>query len=266
MKNISRHNSPAPGHTDSSESTGSNRTRLIAAGITFLFALLLFLFLFFGSIGFDHARMAEASIPEIGEEEEELFLDPMLIDPGEDQSPVEQTAAPEAQGSPEVKDQPDETARPIVKDDNPKPAPPKEKLVSQKEESPVKTTTPSATEKEKRNAEAKVANAFKDPGKQNGKNNASGSGGAGVGVSGNANGWKFLGCPSPKVTLSSKKTVTVAVTVNAQGVVTSARATGGDPALHDACERAARQARWQPLHNSEGKTARGTITFTITPR
>lgn len=244
----------------------SRRDSLIAAGVTVLFALLLFIFLFTATIGYDRSRMAEASIPEIGQEEEELFLDPMLIDPGEDNSPVEEAAAPEAQGSPEVKETPDETLRPVVKGENPKPAPPKEKLVSQKQESPVKATTPPATDKEVQNAQSKVANAFQNPGKTSGTNNAGGSGGSGAGISGNANGWKFMGCPAPKVTLSTKKTITVAVTVNAEGKVTSAKATGGDPKLHEACERAARQARWQPLHNEKGKTARGTITFTITPR
>ena len=251
------------------EQSADSRTRhdnLIAAGVTILFALLLFIFLYTSSIGYDRNRLAEASIPEIGQEEEELFLDPMLIDPGEDFSPVEKDAAPEAQGSPQVTPAPDESVRPVVKGDNPAPAPPKEKLVTQKQESPVKATTPTITDKETQNAQAKVANAFQNPGKTNGKNNSAGSGGSSAGISGNANGWKFLGCPAPQVTLSTKKTITVSVTVNADGKVTSARASGGDPKLHEACERAARQARWQPLHNDKGKTARGTITFTITPR
>ncbi len=262
MKSVSSHNA---GILSPAQNNGKpSRDSLIAAGVTILFALLLFLFLFYGNIGFDKARMAEASIPEIGEDEE-LFLDPQLIDPGEDNNVAEVAAAPEAQGNPEVKDNPDESVRPVLKDENPKPAPPKEKLITQKQESSVKSTTPSATEKEIKNAESKVANAFKNPGKTSGTNNASGSGGTSTGISGNANGWKFLGCPAPKVILSSKKTVKVAITVNAEGKVTSARASGGDPKLHDACERAARQARWQPLHNEAGKTARGTITFTITP-
>lgn len=127
---------------ESREETGrGSRDALIAAAVTSLFALLLFIFLFYGSIGFDRSRMAEASIPEIGQEEE-LFLDPRLIDPGEDHSPVEEAVAPEAQGSPDVKPEPDESLRPVVKGENPRPAPPKEKPVTRREESPVKATTP----------------------------------------------------------------------------------------------------------------------------
>lgn len=236
---------------------------MIAAAVTFLFALLVFLILFKGSITFDRRQLAEASIPEIGQEEE-LFIDPMLIEPGEDFSKSEDDAAPEAQGNPEVKAVEEDISRPAVKGENPEKTPAKEKLVSQKKESSVKTTEPSAKEKEIQKARSK-SNAFQNPGVTDGKKNASGPGGTSTGISGDANGWKFLGCPAPQVSLSSKKTITVSITVNADGKVTSARASGGDPKLHAACEAAARQARWQPLNNGKGKTARGKITFVITP-
>lgn len=240
-----------------------HKDSIIAAGVAILAALCLFILLFWGEIRFDRSLLAASSIPESGVEEE-LFLDPELIDPGEDES--EQQVAPEAeaQGNPEVTEQP-ENIQPVEKGEAEKPAPQKEKHITQKAPSEVKATEPKVTERETQKAQGKVADAFKNSGNATGKNNASGSGGNSVGISGNTDGWKFLGCPSPKVELTNKTTITVKVTVNSKGMVTSASASGGTAALRAACEAAARKARWKPIANNEAKTAKGIITFTITP-
>lgn len=245
----------------------TRRDTLIAAGVTLLFALALFLFLYMGSIGFDRRQLAEASIPEFAEEDPELFIEPELLDPGEEESQREIEAAAPAQGMPEVVPEPVQT-RPVVKaEKSDKPTPPKEKLVSQDKPSPVKTRTPKATDTEMKKAQSSTAGAFSpDNGQTSGRNNSDGSAGTSTGISGHSNGWKFLGCPSPDVKLRNRTVITVSVTVNSRGEVTSAHASGGTAQLRSACEAAARKARWQPQNPAKARTAKGTITFTITPR
>lgn len=249
-------------------SAEKRRDRIIAAGVTIIVALLIFIFLYFGEIGFDRRQLAEASIPEFAQEDDELFLDPELLDPGEEESHQETEAAAPAQGMPEVVPEP-EQIRPVVKaQKSEKPTPPKEKLVTQNKPSPVKSEAPkAATDTEVKKAQSKTAGAFSpDNGQTSGRNNSDGSSGTSTGISGNSNGWKFLGCPAPDVKLRNRTVITVSVTVNSRGEVTSAHASGGTAQLRAACEAAARKARWKPLDAQNARTAKGTITFTITPR
>lgn len=267
-RNNDNPHTPAP---RADHGSATRRDSLLAACVTLLVALGVFIFLYRGEIGFDRCRMAEASIPEIAQDEEddELFLDPMLLDPGEEESTMKDAAAAPAQGMPEVVPEPKQT-RPVVKSDpveKPRPAPPKEKLVATKKESPVKTVAPKATDKEVKKAQSSTAGAFSpDNGQTRGRNNSDGSTGSSTGISGHSDGWKFLGCPRPDVKLRNKTVITVTVTVNSRGEVTSATAKGGTSQLRAACEQAARKARWQPVDSRNARTARGTITFTITPR
>ncbi|MDE6448087.1 MAG: hypothetical protein K2L35_07180, partial [Muribaculaceae bacterium] len=99
-----------------------------------------------------------------------------------------------------------------------------------------------------------------------GSNNSDGSTGSSTGISVHCDCCKFLGLPSPNVKVRNRTVITVTVTVNSRGEVTSASARGGNAQLRAACEQAARQARWQPHDPSRARTARGTITFTITPK
>lgn len=239
----------------------------IAAGATFLVALLLLLFLFTGSLGYDRALLASSSIPgnPPEEEEEELFIDPELLDLGEENAVSKDAPAPAFQGEPEPAEE--DKAEVVEPGENPKPAPPVPKPVSQKKESPVKATEPTATDKERSKATSTVAKGFSGRnGVPDGKAKESvGSGGTGIGVAGNARGRTFLSCPKPDVTLSHKTVVTVNIVVDASGRVTSASATGSASAsIRRKCEQAARQARWTEKKGA-GET-RGTITFTITPR
>lgn len=268
MKEQNLHNSSGPSTDDK-----HRRDSLIAAGVTIVFALLLFCFLFWGEIGLSREEMAEASTPEISEEE--LFLDPELLetdpveprleDVGEPETDQNTEAAPEALGEPE-KAEPKEPVRiPEVKGKSETKTPPKEKLISQTKESPVKTQEPSG--KETKKISDPTANAFSpNNGKKTGRDGQSGAGGTSTGIVGTANGWSFKGCPKPSVRLANRVTVTVRVTVDEKGYVTSAKASGATPEINAACAEAAKKARWEPSDPNNRRKASGTITFTISPK
>lgn len=241
---------------------------LISAGITFALALALFLVLWFGGLTFDRAELAEQSTPEM-QSDLETFLEPELLpDAGDAEEDVNDKAAPQAQGMPEPAVE--ETPQKVVRDENPKPAPPVEKPITQKRESPVKATTPSNREKEAKKAASTVAGKFSPRnGMAEGRFDGASNGKAGVGVSGKMAGRAFKGCPKPDVTLTHKVVVRVELTVNAEGVVTEVRNASGISGAPDAsiiakCKSAAKGARWAAKKGAA--PAPGSITFTITPR
>lgn len=244
------------------------RDAWIAAGVTLLFAAGTIATLLCTSMSVDIKDLANASTPEITmatEPEEETFIEPeLLCDQGEPEATAKDAPAPAFKGDPK----PDikENTRKVELGKNPKPAPPVEKQVSTNKESNVKTTTPSITEEERQKVTSTVAKGFEGKNGANaGNSSATGSGGTGMGISGVASGRSFKGCPKPKVELRHKTVVTVAVSINAEGAVISAKAKGGAPAnIRAACERAAMAARWSA--KPDAPETRGTITFTITPR
>ncbi len=244
-----------------------DKDRAIAAGLTFFVALILLLVLFFGGISFDRQMLAESSTPELMPVEEELFIEPELVDLGEEAS-VNQNSkpAPSLKGEPapapedhveivEPGVKPDPVVKPVVKE------------VTQKKESKVQKEEPSLTDKERQKATSSVANKFapKNGQTEGSDKGTSGAGGEGVGVSGNANGRSFISCPKPDVALRHKTIVKVNVVIDAEGKVIEATATGSaDANIRRKCEAAAKQARWSA---KKGATStRGSITFTITPR
>lgn len=238
---------------------------LIAAAVTFAAALIILLFLFFGGMRFDRALLAESSVPEIqDDEEEELFIEPELMDLGEPDATNHDSPAPMQQGEPE----PDVTDRTklVVPGTNPKPAPPVEDVIKTTKESNVQATTPPITEEERQKVTSSVAKGFSGRnGTPEGKTGSAGAGGDGVGINGNANGRTFLGCPKPDVTLRHKTVVKVTVVIDADGNVTKASASGGaDASIRKKCEQAARSARWSAKKGVA--ETHGSITFTITPR
>lgn len=245
----------------------NKKDSLIAAAVTFAVALAILLLLFYGSMTFDRAALAAASVPEIAEDEE-LFIEPeILAEAGEPEAVANDEPAPTLAGEPELAET--ENKIPVVPGENPKPALPKEKPVTQKTESPVKATEPPAENKERQKATSKMAGKFNNPnGSSDGKTDGSGSGGTGVGINGQLNGRKFISCDRPKVALQNKVVVVVNVTVNAAGHVTSATARSrqgnATTAILKECERAARTARWN--EDPGTPSARGSITFTITPK
>lgn len=242
------------------------RDSLIAAGVTLLVLVLLVLGMLFGGLTYN-SNLVKASIPE-NMEEEEIFLDPELLletnkSIGEEDAVNHDSPAPEVKGEPV----PSEIEQPHtqIKGTNPNPAPEIHEHITSTKESAVQTTTPSQKEEEK--AASSMAGKFGNkPGAADGKfDSTSGSGGVGSGVTGKMSGRQFLGCPLPDVTLANRTVVTVSITVDADGKVTSATASGAaDRSIRKKCEEAAMKAKWSP---KKGATStRGSITFTIIPR
>lgn len=240
------------------------KDKAISVGATLIIALAILLTLLFTGMSWNRDALAQTPRPELPEEEEEIFLDPELLNLGEENAITQDEPAPNPLGEPEKAEQNND--RLVEPGENPKPAPPKPKLVSTEKESPVKTQEPSATDKERQRITSKMAKGFSSQnGKPDGKDGKNGSGGQGEGITGFARGRVFKGCPKPSVTLQHKVTVVVDVVVDEHGNVTSATARGGASAeIRRACERAARQAKWSPKKGA-GET-RGSITFPITPR
>ena len=243
------------------------KDRTIAAILTFCVTLVILLVLFFGGITWDRQLLAESSVPELMPQEEELFIEPELVELGEETSQVKNaTPAPTLKGEPEPA--PVDNVEIVEPAPEPKPEPkPVVKEITQKKESKVQKEEPSATEKERQKATSSVANKFapKNGATEGSDKGTSGAGGTGVGVSGNAHGRTFISCPSPDVALRHKTVVTVSVVIDAEGRVVEASASGSaDASIRKKCEAAARQARWSA---KKGATStRGSITFTITPR
>lgn len=240
-----------------------DKDRAIAAFLTFLVALVILLTLFFGGISWDRQALAEASTPEIMDEE--VFIEPELVELGEENAVNNDKPAPAMKGEPDPA--PEDKAEIIEPGPKPEPAPPKPKLNTQKKESKMKVDKPSQTDKERQKATSSVANKFshKNGAVEGTDKGTSGAGGTGVGVSGNAHGRSFISCPKPDVALRHKTIVTVNVVIDAEGKVVEATAKGSaDASIRRKCEAAARQARWSA---KKGATStRGSITFTITPR
>ena len=240
-----------------------DKDRAIAAFLTFLVALAILLTLFFGGISWDRQALAEASTPEIMDEE--VFIEPELVELGEENAVNNDKPAPAMKGEPDPA--PEDKAEIIEPGPKPEPAPPKPKLNTQEKESKMKVDEPSQTDKERQKATSSVANKFshKNGAVEGTDKGTSGAGGTGVGVSGNAHGRSFISCPKPDVALRHKTIVTVNVVIDAEGKVVEATAKGSaDASIRRKCEAAARQARWSA---KKGATStRGSITFTITPR
>lgn len=246
--------------------SNQKRDKLISAGLTFLITLVMLLVLVYGYISWDPALLASSSIPEIKPEEEEIFIEPKLVELGEQRSVVKSKPAPTLKGKP--KQAPEERSE--IVDPGPKetqtPKPVRNEL-TQKKESALEKEEAAKTEKEKQEATSAVANKFapKNGSEEGSDEGTSGAGGTGVGVSGSAHGRTFISCPKPDVALRHKTVVRVNVVVDAEGKVIEATASGSASAeIRRKCEAAARQARWSAKKGAA--TTRGSITFTITPR
>lgn len=244
-----------------------DRDTLIALAVTILFAAITLCVLLFTNLSSTLREAARLSTPEISMEipEEDTFVEPEILrDLGEDNSKTQDAPAPALKGDPkhDIKD----NAQKREPGKNPKPAPPEEKRITEKKESPVKADEPSITDEERKRVTSTIAKGFEGKnGANTGKPGTSGAGGTGAGISGVASGRTFKGCPKPDVELRHKTTVKVNVTIDAAGNVTSAQAKGGAPAyIRRACEAAARGAKWSAKPDSP--VTSGTITFTITPR
>ena len=246
------------------------KASIIAAAITFFLALLILLLLFTLSLKYDREALADASTPEI-QEEEEVYLEPEILqieEPGDVLNQEEQESAPQPPGEPDPgeEEQPERIVHNTVKNPEP-PVSNKPQLVSSKEQSDVKTSPPKIdTRDEKRITSMSGRFSSDNNGSNSGKESGmSGTGGAGVSQSGSVNGRRMLSCPTSVVTLNQTTTIRVNITVNAAGRVISAKAaSGGTPELRAKCEAWARGSRWTEAPGAPDAT--GSITFTITPK
>lgn len=238
----------------------------IAAGlVTFFCALLILLWLMFTSLHYDE-KLAAVSNPEL--EEEELFLDPELLleqnkSVGNPDDVNHDTPAPEVKGEP--------VPSPVEQDHTAfagetETLSPEQQLITSSAESAVETAASSKRKDEEKVASSMAGKFASKPGSVAGKfDSATGSEGTGTGVAGRLSGRQFLGCPLPDVELEHKTTVTVSITVDADGVVTSATASGAATrAIRKKCEQAAMKAKWSAKKGAA--STRGTITFTIIPK
>lgn len=240
------------------------RDSLIAAFVTFVVIGLLLVWLLVATLHYD-ARLANAENPQL--EADEVFLDPeLLVDNksvGEPDAINNNAPAAEVKGMPEpsLKEQP----RTVVNGENKTPSS-EQKLVTSKTESAVQTTAPDTKKEDEKVASSMTGKFGSKPGSVDGKFDSTvGSEGASTGVTGKISGRQFQGCPKPDVSLNHKTTVTVSITVDADGKVLTAKASGATTReILKKCEQCALKAKW-----SEKKGAAdtyGTITFIIVPK
>ena len=235
-----------------------DKDRIIAAALTFLFVLALLLFLFFGGMKWERAELAVTSTPDIMEDEP-TYYEPDLLELGEEDAITEDAPAPGITGEPVPSPEP--KIRQAASQD-PVTRPSSATVNSFRQESPVKADSALTEFQEAADALASKFNHLN--GNKSSKGGVSGSGGDGMGISGSVKGRSFLSCPKPQVTLRRRTVVTVNITINDEGVVTKASATGSaDAEIRKKCEEAALRARWSAKKGAP--PASGSITFTITP-
>lgn len=238
----------------------------IAAFVTFVAVALMLVWLLVATLHYDERMAATTENPQL--EEDEIFLDPeLLLDHnksiGEPETTNQDAPAPEIKGQPAPA--PTEQNHTVVSGESNAPSP-EQTLVASKEESAVQTAAPDKKKEDEKVATSMAGKFNSKPGSMEGKfDSPAGSEGVASGVTGKMSGRQFMGCPLPVVSLSHKTTVTVTITVDASGHVTSANAYGATTQeIRKKCEEAAMQAKWS---EKKGATStRGTITFTIIPK
>ena len=242
------------------------RDSLCAALVTLFAVALILVWLLVSTLHYDQRLAAHSENPQL--EEDEVFLDPELLteqhkDIGEPDAVVNDAPAAEVKGEPVPA--PQEQTHTVVSGENAAPSS-EQPLVASPEESPVQTAAPDKKKEEEKVAASMAGKFSSKPGSVAGKFDSSvGSDGAASGVTGKMAGRQFLGCPLPDVSLSHKTTVTVSITVDADGKVMSATASGAATReIRKKCEQAAMQARWSAKKGAA--STRGSITFTIIPK
>lgn len=243
-----------------------SRDSVIAALVTLLVAGLMLVWLLVATLRYDERIAATTQNPEL--EEEEIFLDPELLlethqSVGEPDVVAHDAPAPEVKGSPAPA--PVEQTHTVVSGENAVPSP-EQPLIASNEESPVQTVALDRKKEEEKVATSMAGKFNSKPGSLTGKfDSPGGSDGVASGVTGKMSGRQFLGCPLPDVTLAHKTTVTVSITVDAEGKVLTAAASGAATRdIRKKCEQAAMQARWSAKKGAP--STRGSITFTIIPK
>lgn len=257
------------------------RDKIIAGVVTFLVAVLLLVGCFYTKITTGMSALAQASIPETGNDEffietepeiDELLNAQNLENPGAPEQTSEEMTSPSEAFSGEPEHAEVEVKQRIEPGKNTNQAPPVSATPTQKQPSPVKTTESQQTDKKKQAATSpRVSpNAFSGRnGAEQGSSFGSGAStgqGSGLSVTGSISGRKFLGITKFTPVLKQKTVVKVSIVVNAAGKVTKATYSSGttDASLRRRCEQAALTARWS--ESPGAADARGMLTFTITPK
>ena len=242
------------------------RDSLIAAFVTFVATGLLLVWLLVATLRYDERMAASTQNPQL--EEDEIFLDPELLlqthqSVGEPDAADNDAPAPEVKGEPAPA--PVEQTHTVISGENTVPSP-EQTLITSSEESPVQTVAPDRKKEDEKVATSMAGKFSSKPGSVQGKfDSPGGSDGVGSGVSGKMSGRQFLGCPLPDVSLAHKTTVTVSITVDAEGKVMTATASGAATReIRRKCEQAAMQARWSAKKGAP--STRGSLTFTIIPK
>lgn len=246
----------------------NRRDTLISVAVTIVAVALMLLWLLLTTLHYD-PKLADARDNEYPElEQEEIFLDPEVLvetreDIGEEDARVQDAPAPEVKGEPVPS--PIEQPHTVNSGENTVTSPEQE-LIATEAESPVQTVAPDKKKEEQKVAASMEGKFSSKPGSVQGKfDSPGGSDGVASGVTGKMSGRKFLGCPLPDVALSHKTTVTVSITVDADGKVISATASGAATReIRRKCEQAAMQARWSAKKGTP--STRGSLTFTIIPK
>lgn len=267
------------GKTDKADKN-EMKARLIAAAVTLCVALLFGVACLLVSlsprVAKDDVRKAVPSLMAMDEADDfldpEEFMEPPVEveDAGEpDPSEIQDdTPAPTPAGEPD-KGEPNE--RVSTTGNNARPNKSAEKLVTQKQESPVKHTNPSKKEEPDSRISSEMGNKFnphngKPTGKETGTAGSSSTGsGAGSAVGVLDGKRKMLSCNNKfSVKLSRQIVVKVRVTVNDKGRVVKARCvTNVDAALAKKLERESLGSTWTPKAGAPDKE--GTITWTLKP-
>lgn len=241
------------------------RDSYIAAFVTFVTVALVLVWLMLASLRYDE-KMARAENPQL--EEDELFLDPELLledkkEIGEPEAVVHDAPAAEVKGEPVPA--PVEQTHTVTTGENTVPTP-EQNLITSTQESAVEAAPSNRKEEDEKVASSMAGKFSSKPGMADGKfDSAVGSEGVASGVTGKMSGRQFMGCPLPDVALSHKTTVVVSITVDAEGKVTSATASGAASRdIRKKCEQAAMQARWSVKKGAA--STRGSLTFTIIPK
>lgn len=242
------------------------RDAIIAALVTLLTVALLLLWLLFATLRYDERLAKNTENPQL--EEEEIFLDPeLLLEPnksvGEPDAVANDAPAAEIKGEPAPA--PVEQPHTVLSGESAVPSP-EQTLITSTEESAVQTAAPDHKKEEEKVATSMAGKFGAKPGSVQGKfDSTGGSDGVASGVTGKMSGRQFLGCPLPDVSLAHKTTVTVSITVDAEGNVMTATASGAATReIRKKCEQAAMQARWSAKKGAA--STRGSITFTIIPK
>lgn len=264
------------------------KAAIIAACLTFIFALVVTVLLFVLSIGGDRREMAEASMPEV-QDNEEIFIEPEFLDPelldvdhldsdmgGDDGEAADEEPAPQPEGEPEPadvkqdirseanKEKPKEKPR-----DEAKPAKPAVQAQPTPTQSDAKVSEPAYSGQEAKKIQDKAKDSFNKPnGTSTGKDsNVSGAGGEGLAVSySGVGGRKMESYDKATFSTSSTVTVKVKIKVNAEGKVvgTPTIQSGGNKDQRAACIKMAKSSRWTPQPGADD--VEGIITFTLTSK